>query len=80
MDKVVIVLALLVIYSSCLNFRLVDDKSFCMRYEGGKNYTLEYVISGNNDLNVLCSITQGDKNVLEKDEVSEYEFTHDYQG
>lgn len=40
MDKLIIVWAVLVAYSMCLNIALDGDEPFCMRYEGGKKYTL----------------------------------------
>jgi hypothetical protein len=49
-----------------------------MRYEGGKKYTLEYVISGVEDENVRCTITQGNNDVFDKEGVSEQEFTYEY--
>lgn len=47
MSKVIAILGLLVVYTSCLNFRVIGSKQFCMRFEGGNKHTLEYVISGN---------------------------------
>lgn len=78
MNKITILLSLLVFHCASLNFKLIDDKQFCMRYEGGKKYTLEYVISGVEDENVRCTITQGKNDVFDKEGVSEQEFTYEY--
>lgn len=80
MTRIFLLLAILIGLAYSLNFQISGNKQFCMRYEGGKKHTLEYVVSGNDDQNIQCTITQGSKIILEKDDVSEYEFTHDYQG
>lgn len=72
MAKLVLLLAILVVYSHSLNFVLTSDKPFCMRYEGEKKYTLEYVVSGVEDENVRCTIMQGKNTVLEKELVPEF--------
>jgi hypothetical protein len=72
MAKFILLLAILVAYSVCLNFGLNGDNPFCMRYEGGKKYTLEYVVSGMEDENVKCTIMQGKNIVLEKELVPEF--------